>query len=503
MYITTPIYYVNDVPHIGHAYTSIICDVIARFMRLDNQPVQFITGTDEYGQKVAKSALKKNLSPQDFVNEVSASFINLTKVLNLSNNDFIRTTEPRHNKSAQALWQRIADNGYIYEGCYEGWYSLRDEAFYQEKELIDGKAPTGAEVEWIKEPSYFFKLSAFQEPLLQLYEQQADFIFPKSRRNEVISFVKSGLKDLSISRTSFTWGVKVPGNEKHIMYVWLDALSNYLTASGFPDVIQDTQLVHVIGKDILRFHAVYWPAFLMAADLPLPKKIIAHGWWTNEGQKISKSIGNVIDPIQLIEEFGLDQVRYFLLREMSFGNDGNFSRATMINRLNSELANNIGNLVHRVTSMIYKNCYGAIPSARHSQVISDVYKMSTIVCQYITTYQFNEALEEILKISSLGNEYIDKCAPWKLKKSDPIEMAYVLYELLEIIRCIAILLQPFIPDSANKILDQLSVPTDERKIGNVDHHYALKTNVKIPTPEVIFTKIFPTDHSSQENKLQL
>ncbi len=360
-YITTPIYYVNDSPHIGHAYTTIACDVMARFKRLDGYNVKFLTGTDEHGQKVDKAAALAGIDPQAFTDEVSLRFRNLVNsgenLLNISNDDFIRTTQSRHKLAAQALWQLMLDRGHIYLDNYEGWYSVRDEAYYQEAELEEknGKklAPSGAEVEWVKEESYFFNLSQWQKPLCDFYEANPNFVVPESRYNEVKNFVRGGkelnlgaLKDLSISRTTFNWGIPVPGNPKHVMYVWIDALTNYLTAIGFPDVNSDefkkfwtpgeNSPIHVVGKDIIRFHAVYWPAFLMAANLPLPAKIVAHGWWTIEGEKMSKSVGNVVAPKDLITEFGLDQTRYFLMREVPFGNDGNFSKAAMAERLNSD-----------------------------------------------------------------------------------------------------------------------------------------------------------------------
>ncbi len=371
-YLTTPIYYVNDAPHIGHAYTTLACDVLARFMRLDGRDVMFLTGTDEHGQKVEKSAAVAGMAPKDFTDMVSQNFRDLSRAMNISHDDFIRTTEPRHIRACQALWQRLLKNDQIYLGKYTGWYAVRDEAYYAEDELTtsaSGKkiAPSGAQAEWVEEPSYFFRLSQWQEPLLKFYADDPDFIAPETRRNEVMSFVRSGLRDLSVSRTSFKWGVPVPNDPGHIMYVWLDALTNYITAAGYPDVDSVTYRrfwpadLHMVGKDILRFHAVYWPAFLMAADLAPPRRVFAHGWWTNEGQKISKSLGNVIDPLKLIEQYGLDPVRYFLLREIPFGNDGDFSRRAIVNRINGDLANDFGNLAQRVLSMINKNCGAAVP----------------------------------------------------------------------------------------------------------------------------------------------
>lgn len=502
-YVTTPIYYVNDSPHIGHAYTTIACDVLARFMRLDGYDVKFLTGTDEHGQKVDKAAKAAGIDPQAFTDDVSQRFRNLVNggdnLLNVTNDDFIRTTQERHKKACQALWERIKESGNIYLDKYAGWYSVRDEAFYQESELVNGKAPTGAEVEWTEEESYFFKLSEFQDKLLKLYEENPDFITPKSRYNEVVSFVKGGLKDLSISRTSFNWGVPVPKqgqtkNKKHVMYVWIDALTNYLTSTGFPDTSSKEYKkfwvggtpTHIVGKDILRFHAVYWPAFLMAADLPLPKKIVAHGWWTIEGEKMSKSLGNVIAPKDLINEFGLDQTRYFLMREVPFGNDGNFSREAMKLRINSDLANNIGNLAQRTLSMIAKNCGGKVPEKKKDKITEiDLKKISSS----IESCAFDKVLEGIVKYASDANEYIDKKAPWVLKKEGKTEeMDGVLYVLAECVRHIAILLQPFCPTAAAKILDQLAVPEDERMFKHLTEKYALEPGTELPKPEGVFPR---------------
>jgi methionyl-tRNA synthetase len=357
-YITTPIYYVNDAPHIGHAYTTLACDVLARFKRLDGYRVNFLTGTDEHGQKVEISARAMGMDPKAFTDKISENFRRLSQTLNFSNDDFIRTTEPRHTRSCQALWIKLVEAEEIYLGTYAGWYAVSDEAFYAESELEDGPdgkkiAPSGAVVEWVEEPSYFFRLSAWQDRLLAHYEANPDCIGPETRRNEVISFVRGGLKDLSVSRTTFKWGVPVPGDPDHIMYVWLDALTNYITAVGYPDTESESFSsfwpadLHMVGKDILRFHAVYWPAFLMAAGVAPPRRVYAHGWWTNEGQKISKRLGNVIDPFQLVQHYGLDQVRYFLLREVPFGNDGDFSHRAMVGRMNYDLANQFGNLAQR------------------------------------------------------------------------------------------------------------------------------------------------------------
>ncbi len=493
-YITTPIYYVNDAPHIGHAYTTIACDVIARFMKLDGYDVKFLTGTDEHGQKVEQSAGKMGLDPQTFTDQVSQKFRALADDLNCAHNDFIRTTEGRHKKAAQDLWKKLEANGQIYLDHYAGWYAIRDEAFYAESELVDGKAPTGAPVEWVEEPSYFFKLSEWQEPLLKFYEDNPDFIAPVGRRNEVISFVKGGLKDLSVSRTTFKWGVPVPGNPDHIMYVWLDALTNYITAVGFPDEGSDDYKkywpadIHMVGKDILRFHAVYWPAFLLAAGLTPPKKIYAHGWWTNEGQKISKSLGNSINPYDLIQEFGLDQMRYFMVREVPFGNDGNFSHTSMINRINSELANDLGNLAQRSLSMVFKNCDGKIPESDNLQkddlalldAAKDVLPKLRI---YIGKDQaLNKACEAIWFVVGAANKYVDTQAPWGLKKTDPKRMETVLYTLTETIRILALYVQPIMPESASKLLDQLKVLESDRTFGALEKSVVGGTPLDKPEP---------------------
>ncbi len=504
-YVTTPIYYVNDKPHIGHAYTSIACDVLARFARIDGADVHFLTGTDEHGQKVEQSAEKAGMTPQEWADKNSVYFRDLLKTLNITNDDFIRTTEPRHKQGAQEFWKVLQKNGFIYEDKYSGWYSVRDEAYYQESELVEGKAPTGAGVEWVEEPSYFFKLSAFEDKLLDLYENNPNFIAPQGRKNEVISFVKGGLRDLSISRSTFKWGVPVPGDEKHVMYVWLDALSNYLTALGYPFGFQEgaepsgkaadfwPASLHMVGKDILRFHAVYWPAFLMAAGLPLPARVFAHGWWTNEGEKISKSVGNTIDPHDLVEEFGVDQTRYFLMREIPFGNDGDFSRDKMVARVNSDLANNIGNLAQRVLSMIAKNCDGKVP--QHNFVEEDKKLLSFAFVQadkvrYATLYdqQFSRALEIIGQVASRANEYVDTMEPWRLKKEDPERMGAVLYALAECLRRIGLMMLAYTPDAANKLLDQLGVADDARMFHKVGAGSALKPGTELPKPEGIFPR---------------
>ncbi|MEQ8387929.1 MAG: methionine--tRNA ligase [Alphaproteobacteria bacterium] len=510
-YITTPIYYVNDSPHIGHAYTSIASDVMARFKRLDGHDVFFLTGTDEHGQKVEQAAARAGVDPQTFADRVSQNFRDLTGILNLSNDDFIRTTEARHTRAAQALWQRMVESGDIYLGTYAGWYSVRDEAFYAENELSEGEggrkiAPSGAEVEWVEEPSYFFRLSAWSERLLAHYKAHPEAIGPDSRRNEVLSFIASGLRDLSISRTSFSWGVEVPGDEKHIIYVWLDALINYLTAVNFPDT--DDPLyrtywpaaLHMVGKDIIRFHAVYWPAFLMAAGLAPPQRVFAHGWWTNEGQKISKSLGNVIDPLDLIKEYGLDQVRYFVLREVPFGQDGDFSPDAMVRRINTDLANDLGNLCQRVLSMVAKNCEGAVPTpgnftAADSELLATAGGLLDRLRPEFDRQAFHKALELIWQTVGDANRYIDEQAPWALRKTEPARMATVLYVLAEVIRHLGILVQPFMPESGQMILEQLAVPRDARQFATLESDRLIPGR-ELPRPRPVFPRYEVVDEGA-------
>ena len=498
-YITTPIYYVNDVPHIGHAYTTLACDVIARFKRLDGFDVFFLTGTDEHGQKVELAAKSKGVMPKAFVDNVSKNFQNLLECMNFSNDDFIRTTEKRHLDSCKKIWNTLLENGSIYLDKYSGWYSVRDEAFYSESEIIDGKAPSGSPVEWVEEPSYFFNLSKWEDKLLTFYEQNKSFISPNSRRNEVISFVKGGLKDLSVSRTSFTWGVKVPNDDDHIMYVWLDALTNYLSACNYSNTNNETISrfwpadLHMVGKDIIRFHAVYWPAFLMAANLPLPKKIFAHGWWTNEGNKISKSLGNVIDPFDLVKKYGVDQIRYFLMREVPFGNDGDFSHSQLINRINSDLANSFGNLFQRVTSMIFKNCHEVVPikpdifKDEDLKLINSIKNSLHDYRNLMDEQKFDQFLKNIWMVISDANKYVDEQAPWSLKKNDYQRMEVVLYTLTETIRQISIMLQPFIPNTSKAILDHIDIPLVERDIKSIELFFS--GGIKISTPNPLFPRI--------------
>ena len=500
-YLTTPIFYVNGDPHIGHAYTTIAADVLARFKRLDGEEVHFLTGTDEHGQKVEKAARDAGLDPQSFTDEISGKFQDMLKILNISNDDFIRTTQKRHISGATALWKKLAEAGHIYLGHYEGYYAVRDEDFYAEADLrtlSDGSkiAPTGAPVEWVREPNYLFRLSAFQDRLLAHYAENPDFVGPSSKRNEMLSFIKSGLNDLSVSRSSFKWGIPVPGDENHVMYVWLDALANYITAIGYPDETAANWRfwpadLHLVGKDIQRFHAIYWPAFLMAAGLPVPKRIFAHGWWTIVGEKMSKSIGNVVEPKTLVDTYGLDPVRFFLLREVPFGNDGDFSPKTLISRMNVELANDLGNLAQRTLSQIAKNCGGVLPEAGpHTDddlaLLEAADALHAKTRDQIDRQAFHEALEEIWRVIRAANGYIDRQAPWVLKKTDPARMAHVLRVLVDAMRPIATLLQPFMPASMAKMLDQLGVPMDQRDFAALKN--LLPGGISLPPPQGVFPR---------------
>jgi methionyl-tRNA synthetase len=495
-YLTTPIYYVNDLPHLGHAYTTIACDALARFMRLDGCRVKFLTGTDEHGQKVAQSAAAAGVSAQEFTDRNSARFREVAQLLNISYDEFIRTTEPRHARAVQALWRELERRGEIYLGRFAGWYAVRDEAFYDESELIEGRAPSGAEVEWLEEENYFFRLSAWQRPLLAYYAAHPDAVAPRGRRNEVISFIKGGLKDLSISRTSFDWGVPVPGHPGHIVYVWLDALINYLTAAGYPEGDEFSMLwpaaLHVVGKDIVRFHAVYWPAFLMAAGVAPPRRVFAHGWWTVEGEKMSKSVGNFIPPERLVENYGVDPLRYFVLRELPFGNDGDFSDRAMLARLNGDLANDFGNLAQRVLVMINRDCGAVVPEPGAPDdagraLLDNAHRLLEIVRNHLSKQDFHLALEAIWRVVSEANRYVDEAAPWVLRRHDPARMRAVLYTLAETIRHLAILVQPFVPTAATKLLDQLAVAPGSRDFAALAQA-PLTPGTHLPKPEGIFPR---------------
>ncbi|QNM83199.1 methionine--tRNA ligase [Sphingomonas sabuli] len=468
-YITTAINYPNGPPHIGHAYEAIATDVIARFMRTQGRDVRFQTGTDEHGLKMAQAARAKGIEPRAFADEMSSLFRAMDERLNISYDRFIRTSEEAHHRASQAIWQAMADKGDLYLGRYEGWYSVRDEAYYDESELIAGEgdeklSPQGTPVEWTVEESWFFKLSAYQQKLLDHYEAHPDFIRPESRRNEVVRFVEGGLSDLSVSRTSFDWGVKVPGSADHVMYVWLDALTNYITGLGYPD---RTELwdrfwpadVHMIGKDVVRFHAVYWPAFLMSADVPLPRQVYGHGFLLSRGEKMSKSVGNVVDPMTLAEHFGVDQLRYFLMREVTFGQDGSYSAEAIVNRVNAELANSFGNLAQRTLSMIFKNLDGVIPAAGEAdedrQLLSRVDDAVAELTARFHDFAFSAGLEAWMGAVFACNAYVDTTAPWALKKTDPARMAEVLGTLVVAIRKLTSAVVPIIPESAGKLLETI------------------------------------------------
>ncbi len=496
--ISTAISYPNGAPHIGHAYELIATDAIARFKRLDGYDVHFVTGTDEHGQKMVETAEREGITPAALADRNTPRFRAMADAVDASQDDFITTREPRHIRASQAIWQAMADAGDIYLGQYGGWYSVRDEAFFTESELteVDGVklAPTGAPVAWMEEPSYFFRLSAFQDRLLAHYEANPDFIGPPTRRNEVVAFVKGGLKDLSVSRTTLKWGVPVPGDSDHVMYVWVDALTNYITSCGYPDDPARFERywpadVHVIGKDIVRFHTIYWPAFLMSAGLPLPRRIFGHGFLFNAGEKMSKSVGNVLDPFDLVNAFGADPLRHYFLREVPFGQDGNYSVEGFVARVNADLANDIGNLAQRSLSMIAKHCGGAMPAAE--PVAADdaalFEKVSALVptCRAAIDVQaLHTALGAIYEVVSEANRYFAAQAPWALRKSDPARMAVVLAVTAEVLRWFAILLQPFVPKTASALLDLLAVPQDARTIAALQTPLAEGTVFPAPKPIV-------------------
>ncbi|GES48702.1 methionine--tRNA ligase [Rhizobium sp. NBRC 114257] len=508
-YITTAIAYPNGKPHIGHAYELIATDALARFQRLDGRDVFFLTGTDEHGQKMQQTARAEGMDPQQLANRNSDEFQAMGKLLNASNDDFIRTTQPRHHETSQNIWNLMADAGDIYKDSYAGWYSVRDEAYYQENETelrADGVryGPQGTPVEWVEEASYFFKLSEYQDRLLKHYEENPDFIGPAERRNEVISFVKSGLKDLSISRTTFDWGIKVPNDPSHVMYVWVDALTNYITATGYIEDRSNPRAkywpadLHVIGKDIIRFHAVYWPAFLMSAKLPLPKRVYAHGFLLNKGEKMSKSLGNVVDPVNLVNHFGLDQVRYFFLREVSFGQDGSYSEEAIGTRINSDLANGIGNLASRSLSMIVKNCDGKIPECgpltdEDKALLAQADALLASTREDMGKQLIHRALASIIAVVSETDRYFASQEPWALKKTDPARMATVLYVTADVVRQISILLQPFMPESSGKLLDLIAIPSDKRDFAALGEAGRLVAGTPLEAPKPVFPRyVAPT-----------
>ena len=504
-YITTPIYYPSGKPHMGHAYSSIIADIFARFKRIEGCKVLFLTGTDEHGQKIEKEAIKNKKDPKSFCDELSEKFRSLSKILNLSNDDFIRTTEKRHFKSVLEIWNRLVKSGDIYLDKYSGWYSVSDEAFYEEDEIEEknGKKvskSSGSIVEWVEEESYFFKLSAWNKKLLDHYDKNKEFILPSSRKNEVVSFVKKGLKDLSISRTSFTWGIPVPNNNKHVIYVWLDALTNYISALNFPDM-KDEKFksfwpadVHIIGKDILRFHAIYWPAFLLAADLPLPKRIFGHGWILSDEKKMSKSLGNILDPIEIIQNYGIDQLRYYLVKEVSLGNDGSISMENLKNCINNDLANNYGNLCQRVFSFIKKNCYNKIPEASDFEendlkLIKNLTESISKLIDLMNNQNLNEYIKMVVNFSFEANKYFNDSEPWKYKKTDPKRMNAILHTIVLQIKNISILLNPIIPISTKKVLNTINLSDKDISIENIEKENILNTNKELKDLDILFKKI--------------
>ena len=501
-YITTAISYPNGQPHIGHAYELIATDALARFKRLDGYDVFFLTGTDEHGQKMLQTARKEGMEVRDLADRNAGRFRDMTLALNASNDDFIRTTEERHYRTVQELWRRMEANGDLYKDSYAGWYSVRDEAYYDESEteLRGDKVrygPQGTPVEWVEEESYFFRLSAYGERLLKLYEEHPEFIGPDTRRNEVVSFVKQGLRDLSMSRTTFDWGIPVPGDEKHVMYVWVDALTNYVTATGWPDEDERNAYwpadLHIIGKDIVRFHTIYWPAFLMSAGLPVPKRVFGHGFLFNRGEKMSKSVGNVVDPFDLAKGYGVDQVRYFFLREVPFGQDGNYSHEAIVNRINADLANDLGNLAQRSLSMIAKNCGGRVPTRGEltdadRAILNAAYAILDIARKEMDGQQIHKYLDAVWTVVADANRYFAASEPWALKKTDPARMESVLWTTAEVIRVVAILAQPVMPESAGKLLDLLSVPSDARDFTALDEGHALSSDTELPAPSGVFPR---------------
>ncbi len=506
-YITTAISYPNGTPHIGHAYEFVCADAIARFKRLDGFNTRFQIGTDVHGQKMWQTARDEGVEPQELADRNSDIFQDMTDVLNVSYDRFIRTSDADHHRSSQAIWKAMADNGDIYKDTYSGWYSVRDEAYYAEDETTlsdDGEriGPQGTPVEWVDEESYFFRLSAYEERLLKLYEEQPDFIEPRNRRNEIVSFVKGGLRDLSISRTTFDWGVRVPGDEKHVMYVWVDALTNYITGAGYPDSNDPLWSfwpadVHVIGKDITRFHAVYWPAFLMSAGIELPRQIFGHGFLLNKGEKMSKSTGNVVDPFQMAQTYGVDQLRYFFLRTIRFGSDGSYSHEDIVNHTNADLANNFGNLAQRSLSMIFKNLGGAVGAiqggeggltAEDSALLARADATLAQCRDAINKVVPNEALDAIWGVLDEANRYFDEQAPWGLKKTDPARMQTVLYVTAEVVRQVAILCQAFLPASSGKLLDQLKIEPHERDFAHLGAANRLDPSTVIDKPEGVFPR---------------
>ncbi len=509
-YITTAIPYANGAPHIGHAYERIAADAVQRFMRLDGRDVLFVTGMDEHGLKMQQTAAREGLTPQALADRTAAQFEKMGAALNAHADDVVRTTQERHKRASQAIWERMQANGDIYLSKYSGWYSVRDESYFGEDELTDGPnggklAPSGAPAEWVEEESYFFRLSAYADRLLALYEARPEFVTPDKYRNEIVAFVKRGLEDLSISRTTFNWGVPVPGDPRHVMYVWVDALTNYITATGFPDSGPRAAYwpaVHMIGKDITRHHSIYWPAFLMSAGLEVPRQIVVHGFLFNRGEKMSKSVGNVVDPLALAERYGVDQLRYFFLREVPFGQDGNYSHEAIVQRSNADLANDLGNLAQRSLSMIAKNCDGAIPDWRGAALIEDDRELLAladglvaVARQHMTSYAIHMYLAAVFDLIARANRYFAAQEPWRLAKSDPARMRLVLYVTIETLRIAAILLQPVMPAAMSKLLDLLAVPADKRDFAALEGAgpglagaNRLAPGAALPAPQPVFPR---------------
>ena len=503
-YITTPIYYPSGKPHMGHAYSSIISDVFARFKKIDGYNVHFLTGTDEHGLKIQRASEENKMKPLEFCNKISKTFKNLCKILNLSNTDFIRTTEDRHKKSVQHLWKELEKSGDIYLSKYSGWYSVSDEAFYNEDEIETKggekvSVNSGSRVEWVEEESYFFKLSKWQDKLLDYYEKNPNFILPQSRKNEVVSFVKSGLRDLSVSRKSFSWGIKVPSNEEHVIYVWLDALTNYISALKYPDISNELYNnfwpadVHIIGKDILRFHAIYWPAFLLAAKIPLPKRVYGHGWILSGEEKMSKSKGNILDPLEIIDNYGLDPLRYYLIKEVSFGNDGNISKEKLEDCTNSDLANNYGNFCQRVTAFAEKNCDSKVPDSvefndQDKNILDNFSNNIKTLRSYIDDQKLNSYVDFIVNVLFDANKYFNDQEPWN-KKNDKKRLNTIIYTSLELIRKISIMLYPIIPSSSIKSLGVFNIKEKDILFDTIKEHKYLKSNSKIDRVDILFKKI--------------
>ncbi len=503
-YITTPIYYPSGKPHMGHAYSSIITDVFARFKRIDNHNVFFLTGTDEHGLKIQNAAKKENMDPLTYCNKISKTFKELTIKLNLSNDDFIRTTEKRHHDAVNDLWLKLIKSGDIYLSKYKGWYSISDEAYYNDDEIIEKNGKkyssfSGSLVEWVEEESFFFKLSAWEKKLLEFYKKNKKFIIPESRRNEVIQFVKRGLKDLSVSRTSFSWGIKVPEKQNHVIYVWLDALTNYISALNYPKT--DDELfknfwpasLHVIGKDILRFHAIYWPAFLFAADIEPPSRIFSHGWILSDDEKMSKSKGNILDPLEIINNYGIDELRYYLMKEVSHGSDGSISLKSLQACINSDLANNYGNLCQRIFSFVENNCNGKVIKTKENsksekKLIEETNNLMKNLREEMSNQNLNNYLKSVINISFLTNKYINDEEPWKLKKTDVVKMNNILYLSLEQIAKISILLNPIIPESTLKVLKALNIENNSINLSFLDGKNIFEDEIKVKKMNILFKK---------------